>query len=183
MKSALVNLLPPEREKQETRGYYLRLTSTVLVFAAFLLLCASVLQGPLLLFQWERMRALNAESNALSGQLSSTSGGEFSNRIKRLEGNISYLSRLATSTSVTENVASLTGLPHTGVQLSGLSYVPGTKNSGNMTISGMASTRTALQRYVDVLGTVPFVKNADLPISAYAKDSDIPFTITVTGTF
>ncbi len=51
-----------------------------------------------------------------------------------------------------------------------------------MTVSGMAATRDALRQYATALGGLPYVSKADLPISAYAKDSDITFTITLTGT-
>jgi hypothetical protein len=50
-----------------------------------------------------------------------------------------------------------------------------------MMITGSAATRTALQSFKEELASLPFVTSADLPISAFAKESDIPFSITVTG--
>jgi Tfp pilus assembly protein PilN len=50
-----------------------------------------------------------------------------------------------------------------------------------MEISGIADTREDLRSYESALSALPFVTNADLPISDYAKASAIPFTITLTG--
>ncbi len=45
----------------------------------------------------------------------------------------------------------------------------------------MAQTRDALRGYVEALNQLPYVSKADLPISAYAKESAIPFMVTLTG--
>jgi len=46
----------------------------------------------------------------------------------------------------------------------------------------VADNRETLRQYLGVLDALPQVAKAELPISAYAKEKDIGFTITLTGT-
>ena len=54
-------------------------------------------------------------------------------------------------------------------------------NDGKMVLTGIASTRETLRTYVTTLSRLPYVSNAEVPISVYAKESLIPFTLTLTG--
>jgi hypothetical protein len=56
------------------------------------------------------------------------------------------------------------------------------KAPGTLSVSGIAVTRGALRAYQLALQSAPFAVAANLPVSAYAKDTDIAFTITVTLT-
>jgi len=49
-----------------------------------------------------------------------------------------------------------------------------------LSVSGTAANREALRTYQLALQGAPFTLTAALPVSAYAKDSDIAFTITIT---
>ena len=72
-------------------------------------------------------------------------------------------------------------ISHPGITLSGFDYVPGAgKNPGTLAISGTAATRDTLRNYQTALQSAPFAVTANLPVSAYAKDTGIPFSITVT---
>jgi hypothetical protein len=71
-------------------------------------------------------------------------------------------------------------ISHPGIALSGFLYLPANgKKPGTLSISGSSATRDTLRGYQTAIQSAPFVKSADLPVSAYAKDTDIAFTITV----
>ena len=74
-------------------------------------------------------------------------------------------------------------IPRPGIVLSGFDYEPSVgKSAGTLAVSGTATTRDALRNYQLALEGASFARSADLPVSAYAKDTDITFTITVTLT-
>lgn len=180
----LINLLPPDSKSQVERMYATRLFTTALFFASLLVVSAILLRTPVFLYERERLDALEQEKARLSSQAGVVAAGEVGARLTRSSEDLAYLSRLATTTDVTNTTSQLTELPHAGMSITKLSYTAGTKpGEGRVTIAGTARTREALQQYVAALQRVPFVKSADLPISAYAKERDISFTITVTGTF
>ena len=65
--------------------------------------------------------------------------------------------------------------------LSGFSYTPSSSSgSGTIALSGISATRDALRGYQLALQGAPFARSAALPVSAYAKDANIDFTITIT---
>ncbi len=51
---------------------------------------------------------------------------------------------------------------------------------GGIAVSGTAATRDALRQYQLALQNAAGVQSADVPVSAYAQDANIPFTVTVT---
>ena len=64
-----------------------------------------------------------------------------------------------------------------------MSYSTPTKGvGGKVVLIGVASTRQTLQAYTDTLENLLHI-SVDLPISAYAKESDIPFSISLSGFF
>jgi hypothetical protein len=80
-------------------------------------------------------------------------------------------------------VRDILSIARSGVTLSGFSYATtNEKGARTFSISGIAATRDALRTYQLALSGAPFIQTVHLPVSAYAKDSDISFTLTVTLT-
>jgi hypothetical protein len=88
-------------------------------------------------------------------------------------------------------VRSALAIAHPGITLSGFVYTAattgGTKQAktvrptpATLAITGVAKTRDALRNYQLALEDAPFALRADLPVSAYAEETDAPFTITIT---
>jgi hypothetical protein len=68
-----------------------------------------------------------------------------------------------------------------GVTISSLVYSPMTvRRPAQLVLTGTALTRNALRSYQLALQGTPIARAVDLPVSAYAKDADITFTITIT---
>lgn len=177
-------MLPGDRNKLEKRKYYLRLIALTLVFASFLIIVAAVLRIPLLILEQGQARTSKGQADALSVKLASMGVNDSDSRLKVLSDNLTYLFRLSSTTSVTTTITTFTELPHPGISITGVNYTAGDKKAlGKVTISGTAVSREALQKYVAALENTPLVRNTDLPISTYAKESDIPFVITVNGAF
>ncbi len=183
MRTELTNLIPRDRRKAVDSLYTIRLWSIGILFASFLVLSAVLLRIPLFIYQYQQVQTQKHELESLTSRLQESQGQSVTSRFKTLNENIAYMSRLATSSSATAATAAILSVPHQGIILTGLSYSPSTKGTdGKMTLTGTAATRSSLHQYVDALSGQPYVKNVDLPISAYAKETNIPFTTTITGT-
>lgn len=182
MKTELTNLIPRDRRKAVDSLYTIRLSSIAILFLSFLVVSAVLLRIPLYIYQYQQVQTQKQNLENLTSRLQESQGQSVTSRFKTLNDNIAYMSRLATSSSATAATAAILNVPHPGIVISGLSYSPSTKGTdGKMTLTGTAATRTSLHQYVDALSGQPYVKNVDLPISAYAKENDISFTTTISG--
>ncbi len=186
MMRELTNLLPPDRARALRRVYFLRLA----VVGTLLFAGVAVVHGVLLLPTYLHVQGAVMEREAVLASLSGegVEEEEIGTRIKALSSDSAYLGRLGTLPKASAAVARVIELPRPGVTLYGFSFMPQLPASdavagATMTVSGIAATREALRTYVASLEAAPYIDAADLPISAYAKERDIEFSITLSGPF
>jgi hypothetical protein len=58
---------------------------------------------------------------------------------------------------------------------------PTDKNSYTLIVSGLAKTRQSLVAFSEALRKEPLIQKVDLPVSNLTKESNIQFTLTITG--
>jgi hypothetical protein len=183
MKVELTNLLPRRRVRALKRGYFFRLLTVAAVMLTAIIVINITLLVPSYLFLQSDINTSRVNLQTLDMALAASQGSEIGARIARVEVDAEYLTRLEKQPTASAAIRSVLGRARPGITLTGINFTAPTKgDDGKMLVSGTAATRDALRRYNLELSSLPFVKSADLPISAYAKDSDIPFTITLTGT-
>lgn len=179
----LTNLLPRARIRAFKRGYLLRVGALALFLLTGIVVVHGLLLVPSYIYVHSEEKRQETQLAGLNASLQTSEEKEVRARLSQLSGNIAYLNKLATTTAASAAIRTILTVPRTGITLSGFTFAPANaKDSGHMTLSGTASSRDTLRAYALALGQLPFVTNADLPISAYAKENDIPFTITLTGT-
>jgi Tfp pilus assembly protein PilN len=178
----LTNLLPRSNINAFRRGYFLRVAALGCGMLAGLVVLHGLLLLPSYIFAHSEVKRESAQLATLNASLNTSEEAQVRKRLGQLSTNVAYLNTLATTTTASAVLRAVLAAPRTGITLSGFTFTPATPGKqGTMGISGMAATRDTLRAYALALGALPFVTNADLPISAYAKDSNIPFTITLTG--
>lgn len=175
MRNEPTNLLPIERRRTLAREYYVRLSVAVVSFVTALALVSIVLLIPTYVLLAEGARTKEAHLISIESALSSTNEATLSTRLAALNSNAATLSALARAPSVSATIRSALAVSRPGITLFGFVYTPAT-----LALSGVAATRDALRGYQLALSSMSFTRSADLPVSAYAKDSNIPFTITIT---
>ncbi len=183
MHPELTNLLPASFIRDLRHGYFLRVLTVGIFLAVFLVLVHGLLLIPSYLYASSRVASEQKDLDALTNSLQTSEEKEASTRIAALRTNVTYLSRLGTLPRASATVRSLLAVPRSGIRLGGFTFTaPATAaDAGKMSLMGVATTRDSLRLYTLALQQLPFVASVDLPISAYAKESDIPFTITLTG--
>jgi hypothetical protein len=175
------DLLPPERVARERRDYFARLAALVLMLATALVLVAGVLLAPTYLYLRSAATAKRARLDAITAGLASSDETALSTRLAALSNDAATLIALANTPSALGLMSELLAVPRTGVLLTGFEYTPASgKSAGTLSVTGVASTRDALRQYQLALQGAPFVASADLPVSVFAQNANIAFTVSIT---
>jgi Tfp pilus assembly protein PilN len=183
MSRTLTNLLPARLQRATRRRYFLRLAAVVLILATFLIAAQALLLVPTYLYARDQSMLGQEQIEALGGTGSTAETQEIAARSEALALAVADLSGLGSLPTASGALRGVLAVPHPGVALSGFTFSAsnGTEPA-RLDVSGTADSRDGLRRYVAALAALSFVDSADLPISAYARESDIPFTVTLTGT-
>ena len=177
----LTNLLPIARRHALVREYYFRLGVVALATISVLVVMAGVLLVPSYLFIQANVAAKQAQLASIESTLSASNETALSARLIALSSDTATLAGLASAPSASASIRALLAVAHPNITLATISYTASTqKTSGTVVVSGTSSTRDALRNYQIALQNTPGVARADLPVSAYAQDADITFTVTVT---
>lgn len=183
MSPELTNLLPRSEIRAFRRRYFLRVATLGCIMLAGLVIVHGLMLLPSFFFAHNETVRETEQLAGLNASLHTSEETQVRTRLTQLSSNVAYLNKLATSTTASGALRAILAVSRTGITLTGFTVTPPAGTAfGTMRLSGMAATRDSLRAYVLALGALPFVTNADLPISAYAKENNIPFTITLTGT-
>jgi hypothetical protein len=184
LSSELTNLLPRSSVRGLRREYFVRLFTVGLLLATVVVVIHGVLLIPAYLYAHSEVVREQGELAEVAASSTSAEERQINQKVATVKNDIAYLGRLSTQPAASAAVRALLGVAHPGIKLTGFSFTaPATAGgSAKMDVTGTAATRDSLRTYVEALDQLPYVSKADLPISAYAKESDIPFTVTLSGT-
>lgn len=177
----LTNLLPIERQRAFSREYRLRLSVTALILISLLASVSALFLLPTYVFLTKSAVTKSARLANIESVLSSADERTLSAHLTALANNAKLLISLGRAPSPSEIVREALAVSRPGIKISGFAYEPAaTKKPGTLAVSGVAATRDALRSYQLALQSATFATAAALPVSAFAKDAEIPFTIIVT---
>lgn len=184
MQHELTNLLPRDRVRSLRQLYFLRLAVVAVLLLSIVAIAHAVFLFPTHLFLSGQVRDRTETLASLKASLEGSEEREVSERIASLTNDATYLAALGDMPQAATSIAAIINIGHVGVRLTGFSFDPGNADRpAKMTVSGVADTRESLRSYEQSLLDASFIDTTDLPISAYAKERDIPFTVTLTGSF
>jgi cell division protein FtsB len=180
MSHELTNLLPLERRKLHAREYALRLATIAAIALSLLIGIHGVLLAPSYLYLRDQIALRQSQLDTLSQERAASGYEDLAARIKSLSENANILIELQSAPSASESIHSVLVLARGGIALTSFTFAPGNgKDTGRMTLAGTAATRESLRTFDRSLGSLAFVTSTDLPLSVYAKEKEIPFTITL----
>lgn len=181
MHNTLTNLLPSERQRSLTREYALRIAVVAAMLTVVLTIAAGALLMPAYVFLAGSERTKAERLAAIDSAVVPADDAAFAARLATISKNVSALIALSKTPSISALLRETLSIARPGLTLSGFSYAPATaKTAAALTVTGIAATRETLRSYQLALQAAPFARSAALPVSAYAEDTDIPFTITIT---
>ncbi len=174
----LTNVLPKDRLKSLRRDYFIRLSIVGLSLVTVLVGSTGVLLLPTYVYLKAETNAREAQLLALESALASGDEAMLEARITTLTKQSTRLASLKNGETASAYLLKALAVPRPGIKISGFSFAPTEKERpSTLLISGVADTRDNLRAYQLAITAAPFVKSADLPISSYAKNSDISFSI------
>ncbi len=181
MSHDVTNFLPHDKVTAFKNMYLTRLGVVVIIVVTFILVAHTALLLPSYLYLSEDKALQEARLEQLSASLSREGQEEISQRTAILTNTAERLVAFADTPTISDIVKAILSVAHPGVHLTGITadVAPG---ENRLQLSGVADSREALRTYHLALSALPYVATADLPLSAYAKETDIPFSIMVTGT-
>lgn len=183
MKAELTNLLSSDRTKAQRREYFLRLAAVAAFFVGTLFVLAGVLLAPSYIYAIGQKEVHKTQLATLQDAQAAREEEGVTKRITALTADTQRLRASASSPSVSAALQSVLALPRGGILVTRFTVTAPQASGaeGTMVVSGIAASRDALRQYHDSLGRLAFVARADLPLGAYARESDIPFSITLHG--
>lgn len=180
----LTNLLPPERKVTLSREYLFRFGTCALVFLSALIVVHAALLVPTYAYVLEDKAVQEERVTELSLRREVSGFTDLSARVTALSERATMLEELRTLPSGSDVIRAVLALPRGGVSLSSFVYAPPNgSEQGYMRIGGTALTRESLRAFDSALGSLSFVRSRELPLSAYAREKDIPFEIALTLDF
>jgi Tfp pilus assembly protein PilN len=173
------NLLPEQRARALRREYIARLLVVALLLVAVVVFLAGVMLVPAHTFLRDAIVERSKELVAVSDEAASAEEVTFEARLASLSESTKRITGLSSVVSPSKIFSEILLAPRANVILTGLGFAMGTKDGTVVTVTGRAKTRTDLRAYQLVLQGMSFAASASLPVSAYAKDADIDFVITM----
>lgn len=173
----MVNLIPPDAQKQVNREYWIRVCSVWLFLLGSAGVMVVLLYIPsylLLQTQLKVKQSAHAEVNNQAEQFKQAEEAfTHSNEVAQLL--LSSKEEVAFSFVMDE----IQKIAPEGIVVTNFSFTRKDTKLEIVTISGQADARASLSRFREALELHPLFKVASLPLSNLAKDRDIAFTISI----
>jgi hypothetical protein len=185
MKHELTNLLPRERTRAFRQAYFMRLLTLATILAIVLVVIHGLLLVPTyLLLSSEAAEATKTLEALTQSQTQQGPKDEAGQKLEDLNADALRLQEVGGYISATETISSVLQTPHSGITITRFTYAPPSAGGeGKLSLTGKAQSRTALDSFVKELKKNTRFSVIDLPISAYAKETNLEFTISISGDF
>ncbi len=175
------NLLPVEQKNIITGLYRNRFFTIAFFCLALLVIIASVGLVPSLFLSKNNEQSLSAKYVALSGQETQSIQDSLSNSISDINKKLAVFPVSApTSPLLSDFISPVLTAKTSKIHISDFSYTLSTDtNSAAVVVSGVSDDRVSLLSFVGKLKTLDGFSNVDVPISSFIKESNVPFSATM----
>lgn len=178
-----INLLPLAQVKRVHKEYIVRLSTVVAVTFSILVFVQMALLFPSYAMLQARYSQLKITSEYLA-QITAQNIQSIKTRINALNARATFFGTLSGAPSATVAIKQVLNITRNGVVLKEITYTASKDGKqAQIIISGIADDRRTLQTYQESLQAASYISSANLPVSVYAKNANIKFTITLAGSF
>lgn len=175
----MINLLPEQYKKELNRDYQFRRLAVILLFGFLLTLCVAVLLAPSYVLSLYRLQGVSTKAVTLQTSQGGTSDAELKRKIADAKALLETLRPEAYTTP--SRIIDLLVKDKTADNIiTDISYAR-SGSSVSVIVRGLAKTRKGLVAFVDQLNHESAIDKVDIPISHFAKDTDIGFMFTITA--
>ncbi len=183
MSHDVINFLPEDKVQAFKRMYGARVLSATALALVFVAAAHVALLAPAYVYIHETYTSAQMQLAALQNTDQKGESNDIVERVAAAEKNAQTLEAFLDTPQASTFIQALLKLPAVGISLGEISVdiAQTTANTLSMRVSGVADTREALRTYHLAVSGLPFVVQADMPLSVYARENEIPFSIVITG--
>lgn len=176
----MINLIPPQGHSSLHLEYILRVASTVSILFGFLAIALAIAFIPTFVLIDVQIQTLDAEQNKELDKVEAVDQAE--KEVARTRKVITQLRAgqgTAPMISMIDEVARLTPATISLTQYI-ISDIAQPKEAQTIQVQGTATTRDALAGFKKHIEASPLFEAAEIPIADLARETDLPFTMTIT---
>lgn len=176
----MMNLIPPQGKRSARREYLLRTVSVCAMILGVVILLLAIAHMPTYVLVDAQTDAL--ESTARKESERGEAVKVLEAEVGRTELIIKQLKRTKDLPREIDIVAEIRQHASNGIRLTAFTVDVSGQKTDQIQVSGVASTREMLAGFKTALESSPLFEKAEIPISSLVRDTDLPFTVTLTLT-
>jgi hypothetical protein len=177
----MINLIPKEEKKRMTVNFYYRLAILFLMLGSFCVLVALVAILPAYLLSSVRNTAAEKKLEIQKNETLPSTGEQSLAAIKSINGELNLVENAEKNKfSISEKVISdilFKKMPN--IKITQILYAKDPVQGKKINVLGTAPSREVLLLFRQALENDPTFQKVDLPISDFAKGSDIQFNLSL----
>ncbi len=174
----MINLIPPQGHKVVKREYTLRLGAALAFLFAGVLLLLSVALIPTYVLVGAQIEAFEFETAQEVGDAEALKNAE--KEVRTMKNVLTQMKTTVTSTPMSKVIAEIQANAPKTIIFKNFSINTTKGVVTTVQVQGVSPTREALAQLKDALIASPIFEKAEVPISDLARETDLPFTLTVT---
>jgi len=173
----MINLIPPEGQKRLQREYTLRAVTVFATLFGLVFVFLSIALVPTYILVSAQIASIQSES---------TQGGVKSDLLLKVEAEtrdiekiIVQIEKASSTVQVTPLITEIAKLTPEGVTIRSFTVSEEKNVVQKVQVQGTATTRQTLVHFRDNLEASERFKKAEVPLADLARDSDLPFNISI----
>lgn len=176
----MFNLLPDNLKEEIKKEYKLRFLAVILLFVLFVQISFLVFSFPLWLVSSYKEKEVVLRTEKMNESPLNLKIKPVLSNVKSINTKLNILGSLLEYPKVIPIVDVILSKKTKAIRINQLSYTSTAKTKGSVILGGISSTREDLVSFVKSLQGSGSFANVDLPISNFAREKDINFTINLT---
>lgn len=173
------NLLPEQNKKIIRREYFMRVLSIAFIFLFLTALLSSTFLLPAFFLSIEKEKSVRESAEIVSKSVKFREQNSTDFLLEEAERKLELLSSKNGGILVQDIVMKIVDEKPYGVSIYGISYMELTEGRSRITLTGVAGEREDMLSFRKYLERDGLFSSVRLPVSNFAKDKDIKFSIEI----
>lgn len=176
----MINLIPPQGIRAAKREYVLRTAATALMLFGTIVLLLVAAHVPTYILVDAQIKTLELTAEKEAGREDAIKTAEA--EVKRVQAVLAQLKKTPSKTREIDVVTEIEKYTSGAIELQNFTVTMENVKTDLIQVRGIAATREALAQFKNALENSPLFEKADIPISDLVRETNLPFTITLTLT-
>lgn len=179
----MFNLLPKTEKETIRREYRVRLAVVCLWLSFAVFIAASILLFPSFLLSSDKEKTAQEHFETLSKSVGRSNAAELDATLRDAKSRLALLSRASPKMFLHELLTLIVSIKTDRISLTRFAFVSPAEGKREVDIVGVGKDRAALTAFIKALERTGLFEKVEVPISNFAKDTDIDFSVRASGAF